>query len=177
MNRSEQMAAVPQAHTRPELALRKALWQLGLRYRLHLRLGKIRPDLVFLGPRAVLFVDGCQWHGCPLHYSRPRTNPDFWAAKLAANVERDRRQTLDLEGAGWRVIRVWEHEVRDDLDLAAWIAREVEAPVVAPPVALRIWRVEALDEAGDFERRHIVDLRDSNFRDFEERPRSRRRKL
>ncbi len=65
---------------------------------------------MFRSRRIVVFVDGCFWHRCPEHGSSPDTNRDWWETKLTANVERDRRHDAELEGAGWRVIRVWEHE-------------------------------------------------------------------
>lgn len=57
-----------------------------------------------------MFIDGCFWHGCPVHGSQPRTNSDYWGPKIAGNVERDRRQESALRAAGWTVIRAWEHE-------------------------------------------------------------------
>lgn len=100
--------------TKPEILLRKALWRRGLRYRLHSELpGK--PDLVFPGQRAVVFVDGCFWHGCPEHFQPPRTNAEFWREKIAATQRRDIRTGEKLTAAGWAVFRVWEHEIRADL--------------------------------------------------------------
>src|SRR5690606_4256134 len=66
---------------------------------------------VFKGRKVAVFIDGCFWHGCPEHYSRPRTNEAFWATKLRENVARDRRQIEALERSGWRWLRVWEHEL------------------------------------------------------------------
>ena len=67
-------------------------------------------------PQSAVFVDGCFWHGCPDHYVRPRTKNEFWDAKLKENVDRDRRQTVELTQLGWRVVRVWEHQVWEELD-------------------------------------------------------------
>ena len=116
LSKSEQMARVRNRHTASELRLRSALWESGLRYRLHARTPVGRPDLVFPGPRVAVFIDVCFWHGCPEHYSRPLRRPGFWAEKLRTNVHRDRSQTLELERRGWTVIRIWEHEVVDDVD-------------------------------------------------------------
>lgn len=75
---------------------------------------------MFTGARLAVFVDGCFWHGCPEHYVRPRSsNAEFWAKKLQDNVCRDARQTLRLEADGWRVLRVWEHELEQDLGRVA----------------------------------------------------------
>lgn len=112
MDRSENMSRIRGKDTSPEVFLRRSLWAQGLRYRKHLRILGARPDLAFVGHRLAVFVDGCFWHGCPEHYVRPRgPNHQFWAMKLRTNTDRDARQTLMLEGAGWTVIRIWEHEL------------------------------------------------------------------
>ena len=108
------MSRIRGRDTKSELLLRRAIWRQGFRYRLHAKLhGK--PDMVFLGRKVVVFVDGCFWHGCPEHGAKPKTNAFFWAEKLARNRERDEEVTAILELQGWTVIRVWEHEVRADL--------------------------------------------------------------
>ena len=111
LTRSENMSRIRSRNTKPELQLRRALWAEGCRYRLHYDLPG-RPDVVFLGDRLAVFVDGCFWHGCPIHYSAPRTREDFWKSKLRKNVTRDFTADDALVSAGWRVIRVWEHELR-----------------------------------------------------------------
>lgn len=73
---------------------------------------QVRPDFVFRAIRLAVFVDGCFWHGCPLHATRPRQNADFWREKIAANQARDRLVTRTLRARGWRVLRLWEHELR-----------------------------------------------------------------
>jgi DNA mismatch endonuclease (patch repair protein) len=67
--------------------------------------------MVFIGAKLVVFVDGCFWHGCPLHSTMPRNNRDFWERKLRRNRERDTENTRILEASGWRVLRLWEHEI------------------------------------------------------------------
>lgn len=67
-----------------------------------------KPDFVFRRERVAVFVDGCFWHGCPRHATKPANNRAFWQAKLARNAERDREVTRELRKAGWRVVRVWE---------------------------------------------------------------------
>lgn len=74
------------------------------------RVFRVRPDFVFPKLRLAVFVDGCFWHACPLHATQPRNHAAFWRRKLAANQARDRRVNRALRAAGWRVLRLWEHE-------------------------------------------------------------------
>jgi len=71
----------------------------------------VQADFVFPKLRLAVFVDGCFWHGCPLHETKPRNNAAFWRKKFAANKARDRLVTRTLRRAGWRVLRIWEHEL------------------------------------------------------------------
>jgi DNA mismatch endonuclease (patch repair protein) len=73
---------------------------------------RVRPDFIFATRRLAVFVDGCFWHGCPRHGTRPQGNAAFWRAKFRRNRARDRRDTLRLRRAGWRVLRLWEHELK-----------------------------------------------------------------
>lgn len=110
---SRRMARVRQRGTDVEIELRRALHALGLRYRLQVPLSK-KPrrvaDIVFIGARVAVFVDGCFWHGCPLHATWPKENAGFWRAKIEANRARDADTTRRLRELGWEVIRVWSHE-------------------------------------------------------------------
>ncbi len=72
---------------------------------------KVRPDFVFRQVRLAVFVDGCFWHGCPKHATKPKNNRAFWRRKLAGNKQRDAFVTRTLRRAGWRVLRVWEHKL------------------------------------------------------------------
>lgn len=109
------MSSVKNKGTSIELELRKALWSEGLRYRLKSKLlGK--PDLVFVSSKVVVFVDGCFWHGCPIHGETPDTNSDFWRKKISGNVERDDFVSRSLIDQGWEVLRFWEHEIGSDLE-------------------------------------------------------------
>lgn len=116
--RSRCMSRIRARDTEPEVLLRKILWKKGLRYRLGSNL-EGHPDLVFPRYRTVVFVDGCFWHRCPKHAVRPKNNAIFWNKKLEANVARDKRVARKLRDLGWRVFRVWEHEVRNDATQAA----------------------------------------------------------
>jgi DNA mismatch endonuclease, patch repair protein len=101
-------------NTLPERALRNALFQAGLRFRKDSRPVKsirCRADIVFRSERVCIFVDGCFWHGCPEHFNCPRTHGAWWREKIQDNRERDKRQASELRAAGWKVVRVWEHEL------------------------------------------------------------------
>lgn len=113
--------------TRPEIALRSAIHRLGLRYRVNARpLPGVRrtADLVFTRVRVAVFLDGCFWHGCPIHHTVAVTNARFWADKVAANRDRDRDTDRRLIEAGWAVVRIWEHE--DACEAAERVAQLVE---------------------------------------------------
>lgn len=132
-----------------------------MRFRIHLRLPHGRPDLVFNRARVAIFVDGCQWHGCPDHYVRPKTNAGFWSSKLAVNVARDCKQTRLLETEGWRVCRFWEHQVFEDIDgLIGAVRHALDRDACwSPGSAERVNRVEPVDEHGSIERRFLLELR------------------
>jgi DNA mismatch endonuclease, patch repair protein len=101
------------ADTAPEVALRSALHRRGLRFRKNVQAVpglRCRPDVVFTARRVAVFLDGCYWHRCPEHGVSPRRNAGYWSAKLDRNVARDRRNDEALAAAGWKVVRVWEHE-------------------------------------------------------------------
>lgn len=104
---------VRQRDTAEEVAVRRALFARGLRYRVQVPV-LLRPrrvaDLVFQGPRVAVFVDGCFWHGCPEHATWPKNNAEFWRAKIEANRARDSDTDARLAGIGWTVFRVWAHE-------------------------------------------------------------------
>jgi DNA mismatch endonuclease (patch repair protein) len=103
--------------TAPELALRRRLHAMGLRYRVHVRpLPELRrqADVVFRRARVAVFVDGCFWHGCSEHGRRAHaTNGWYWPEKIERNRRRDADTDLRLRDAGWTVVRVWEHEPSD----------------------------------------------------------------
>lgn len=71
----------------------------------------VRPDFIFRAQKLAIFVDGCFWHGCPQHFRRPQTRQKFWDAKIGRNRARDAEVTKGLKKTGWRVLRLWEHEL------------------------------------------------------------------
>ena len=118
--RSRVMRAVPSKNTSSERHLREALARAGIRgYRLHAEAVPGHPDLVFGPARVAIFVDGCFWHGCEECYRAPKTHKDYWRMKVTRNRARDRCITEECKQAGWRVIRLWEHEVMNGADAAA----------------------------------------------------------
>lgn len=107
------MRANTRRDTKPERRLRSVLHGMGLRYRVDyppLPQVRRRADIVFPRARLAVFVDGCFWHGCPEHYRSAKSNINFWNDKRAENTARDRQTIEELRGAGWRCLRVWEHE-------------------------------------------------------------------
>jgi DNA mismatch endonuclease (patch repair protein) len=131
------MSRIKGRDTKPELLLRKTLWGMGLRYRLGSTIPG-RPDILLPKWKVAVFVDGCQWHCCPVNWVRPKSNSEFWDRKFDKNRRRDRQVNQLLKKEGWRVFRVWEHDV--ERDVAAIANKIVKACVTAgsgPPAATR----------------------------------------
>lgn len=107
------MANVRQQGTDAEMALRRELFRIGLRYRVNFEVLK-KPrrvaDVAFPGLKIAVFVDGCFWHGCPAHATWPKHNSEFWRQKIEANRSRDADTNFRLQTNGWTVLRFWEHE-------------------------------------------------------------------
>jgi DNA mismatch endonuclease, patch repair protein len=98
-----------------EIAMKRLMRLHGISgWRGQVKILSFRPDFVFRREKVVVFVDGCFWHACPIHGSRPKSNVSFWEAKLENNKARDRRADADLADSGWNVVRFWEHSVRKD---------------------------------------------------------------
>lgn len=110
------MAAIHGKDTEPELLVRSIAHRLGYRFRLHAKDLPGKPDLVFRSRRTVVFVHGCYWHmhTCKRGRSTPRTHAKFWRAKRAKNKERDREVSSRLRKDGWRVLVIWECQLRKD---------------------------------------------------------------
>lgn len=141
-DRSRMMAGIQGKNTKPELTVRRVLFASGYRFRLHRRDLPGAPDIVMPGRKIAIFVHGCFWHmhqGC--RYAKmPTTRPEFWKAKLEANVARDRHAVEKLQALGWRVLCVWECSTRDaatasglQAAMSAWIEGseplgEIDAP-------------------------------------------------
>lgn len=113
-----QMQAQKTSGTKIELEVRRRLHALGYRYRVNRRPlpdQQFRGDIVWSGRKLVVLLDGCFWHGCASHGSIPKSNTEWWHAKIEKNRERDRRVDQMLGERGWTVLRYWEHEDRDDI--------------------------------------------------------------
>jgi len=102
--------------TKMELKVRKALWHKGLRYRKNYKALIGTPDIAFPSKKLVIFLDSCFWHGCPLHFRKPKSNQKFWEEKIKRNRERDAEQTEHYVCQGWIIMRFWEHEIQTDFD-------------------------------------------------------------
>lgn len=114
------MRAVRSKDTAPELLVRRLAHRLGYRFRLHRGDLPGHPDLVFPGRRAVVFVHGCFWHGhdCARGARAPKANADYWTAKIGRNVARDEAAVAALQSSGWRVLVLWECQLKDSSALA-----------------------------------------------------------
>mgnify|MGYP001569974742 CR=1 FL=1 len=101
------MAQIKRSHTKPELKFRQKF--KGFIYQPK-AFGN--PDFINYGKKEVIFIDGCFWHKCPIHYKQPKSNKKYWLPKLAKNAIRDKEITMDYNNAGWKVLRIWEHDLR-----------------------------------------------------------------
>jgi DNA mismatch endonuclease (patch repair protein) len=128
----ERMSRQPKRDTSCELRLRSALFARGQRYRVHYRVPEVARrtiDIAFVGSRVAVFLDGCFWHGCPVHGAKMTTNGAWWARKIARNRERDAETDDILRASGWCVTRIWEHVECEDAvrTVEALLARTVDA--------------------------------------------------
>ncbi|WP_083514378.1 very short patch repair endonuclease [Bradyrhizobium manausense] len=134
--RSRNMARIGSQDTTPELAVRRVVHAAGLRYRLHRRDLPGKPDLVFPGRRAVLFVHGCFWHGCTKCIDgtrRVQSNQQYWNPKITGNRERDARHAATLRADGWTVFTIWECETIDPKQLKRIVGRIKKLPSASRP--------------------------------------------
>jgi DNA mismatch endonuclease, patch repair protein len=126
--RSQRMALIRGRNTEPELVVRRLAWSMGYRYRLHRKQLPGRPDLVFTNRHKVVFIHGCFWHQhkrCK-QYVMPKTRLEFWLPKLYLNVVRDVRNKRKLQKAGWKVLTLWECELKNKQKLSERLQRFLE---------------------------------------------------
>jgi DNA mismatch endonuclease (patch repair protein) len=115
---SARMSRQANRDTSPEMAVRRLLHAAGHRYRLHRAVPGMKRrsiDIAFPGARIAVFLDGCFWHGCPEHATAPKSNAQWWRTKLDRNIARDAETNRQLEEAGWKVLRFWEHEAPEEV--------------------------------------------------------------
>jgi DNA mismatch endonuclease (patch repair protein) len=127
VERSERMSRIRSANTKPELFVRRLIHGMGYRYRLHARDIPGKPDIVFRSRKKIIFVHGCFWHqhGCR-QYRQPRTKRDFWESKLAGNKARDLAVRKMLRKQGWKLLTIWECQLKMIPKLTAKIQRFLE---------------------------------------------------
>lgn len=113
--RSEIMARVKSKGSQMERSLMRELSKAKLRYRKHVSGLPGTPDIVFRNKKLVIFLDSCFWHGCRWHGTTPSTNTKFWSDKIAANKNRDRKVNREYKKMGWKVLRFWGHNIKNDL--------------------------------------------------------------
>jgi DNA mismatch endonuclease (patch repair protein) len=128
--RSAVMRAVKSRDTAPEMKVRRAAHALGLRFRLHRADLPGKPDLVFPAKRTAVFVHGCFWHGhtCPRGARLPKTNRNYWQAKISRNMARDKASLTALKKLGWKVRIIWECETREAAFLSRLVSQRLETP-------------------------------------------------
>ena len=133
--RSAVMRRVKSRGTAPELKVRRTLWAIGARYRLHRKDLPGSPDIVMAGRKLAIFVHGCFWHGhdCARGSRVPQQNRDYWTAKVARNRARDEAACEALDGLGWRTLILWECDLKDDAALNARLTKTLRTPPPAAP--------------------------------------------
>ncbi|MCE7793448.1 very short patch repair endonuclease [Salipaludibacillus sp. CUR1] len=99
-----------------ENVVSKALWKKGIRYRKNVKSLMGKPDIVIQKYKIVIFIDSCFWHACELHGRMPKSNTEFWESKFERNKERDAEVNKHYLSKNWNILRVWEHELREDFD-------------------------------------------------------------
>jgi DNA mismatch endonuclease, patch repair protein len=126
---SRVMSSIRAKNTKPELRLRKALLNTGLSgYRLHWKKVPGRPDISYPGAKLAIFVHGCYWHRCPhCKPAFPKTHLEFWTNKFQKNKERDERKIKELQGQGWKVLVIWECQIRDNLQEYVELIRKLKS--------------------------------------------------
>lgn len=113
--RSRIMASIHSKDTKVELMLRTALYKEGLRYRTHYNI-KGHPDIAFPAKRVAIFVDGDFWHGYRFKFLKPKLKNKFWLDKITRNMQRDKEVNAALNNMGWHVMRLWEHQLKKDVN-------------------------------------------------------------
>ncbi|WP_025851539.1 very short patch repair endonuclease [Paenibacillus ehimensis] len=114
--RSRNMSAIRSTHTKIEDKVSRELWNRGIRFRRNVKKLKGKPDIAIKKYKIAIFIDSCFWHSCPEHGHIPKSNTDFWIEKLNRNKQRDISTTQYYRDIGWNVLRIWEHQIKNDFD-------------------------------------------------------------
>ncbi len=122
------MSQVRSRDSKIEVNFRSALWRAGYRYRKNARNYFGKPDVVLKKYKIVAFIDSCFWHGCKKHCRRPATNKKYWINKIERNKRQDKKVSRYYKKIGWRGIRIWEHEIKNDLDKVIKKLRITKSP-------------------------------------------------
>ncbi|MBU4300684.1 MAG: very short patch repair endonuclease [Nanoarchaeota archaeon] len=125
--RSRIMAKIKSKNTRVEMTFRKQLRTNEIRYRLNYAL-EGKPDIVIPSKKLAIFIDGCFWHGCAKHFRMPKSNKAYWRSKIERNMARDKAVKKTLKSKGWKVMRIWEHEIKNSSERAAKRVKRVLNP-------------------------------------------------
>ena len=122
--RSERMSRIRSVNTKAEIVVRHIVNEMGIRYQLHAKELPGRPDLAFNSKKCVIFVNGCFWHqhNCG-HYKMPKSRTEYWLPKLKKNIQRDRQNIAELKNGGWKVLVIWECELREEYKVRRKIQR------------------------------------------------------
>ena len=129
--RRQIMQAVKTTSTGPELAVRRLLFSLDYRFRLHRKDLPGRPDIVFSGRRKAIFIHGCYWHGHGCTKGQlPKSHLEYWGPKIAGNIARDKRNLADLSALGWESLVIWQCEIADSVALTARLRTFLDAPKI-----------------------------------------------
>lgn len=121
--RSEIMSRVKSKDSKIEILFRKKLWATGIRYRKNVKNYFGKPDIVIKKNKTVIFIDSCFWHGCKKHFRLPEQNKKYWVKKIKRNKERDKEVSVFYKKIGWRIIRIWEHQLRTPKFYGKWVSR------------------------------------------------------
>jgi len=116
--RSDLMRKIKSKETRIEVLFRKKLWQKGFRYRKNVSSYFGKPDILLKKYKTVILIDSCFWHGCAKHFRQPSTRKKYWIEKIERNRKRDAQVNRHYKKTGWKVVRVWEHDLKNKLDLS-----------------------------------------------------------
>jgi DNA mismatch endonuclease, patch repair protein len=114
--RSKIMSSIKSKGTKLETEVMKTLWKRGLRFTRNDNEFYGKPDIVIERQKTVIFIDSCFWHGCPQHYKRPKSNQQYWDEKYRRNTARDQDVNEVYEYNKWHIMRVWEHDLKEDYD-------------------------------------------------------------